>query len=323
MARRLGDLGEHPWIARLLRRLTPRLQDRRVLLGPGDDAAVVRPGGHPLVLTIDTLVEGVHFRRDWFRPGALGRRATAVNVSDVAAMGAVPRWILVALEAPATLPVSDADALVAGIVAEGAVHGALLVGGNVTAGRRIAVTIALVGEATGRIATRAGARPGDGLWVTGVLGRTGAAVRARRAGRRVPLPALPRRVVAGRLLARVAHAMIDVSDGLVQDTGHLCRASGVAAEIAVARLPVAAACRAMLGSRAGAFAATAGEDYELVIAVPPSRERLLARLAPRLGCRLTRIGRIVRGRPAVRLLDAKGVAIPLGRGGFDHFRRRG
>lgn len=323
MARRLGDLGEHPWIARLLRRLTPRLRDPSVLLGPGDDAAVVRPGGRPLVLTIDTLVEGVHFRRDWLTPRALGRRALAVNASDAAAMGATPRWILVALEAPGTLPVSYADGLVAGIVDEAAAYGAVLVGGNVTAGRRLAITIALVAQAEGRIARRSGARPGDGLWVTGVLGRTGAAVRARRAGRRASLPALPRRVVAGRLLARVASAMIDVSDGLLQDCGHLCRASGVGAEIRAADLPLAPACRTSLRARAATFAARAGEDYELVVAIPRAREAALARLVPRLGCRLTRIGRLVRGRPVVRLLDADGTAVRLDRGGFDHFRRRG
>jgi len=167
--------------------------------------------------------------------------------------------------------------------------------------------------------TRAGARPGDGLYVTGTLGGAGLAVRRLSARRRGRLPDPPLRVRAGTLLARVARAMIDVSDGLVQDVGHLCRASGVAAEIDAALLPLAAGLRRTFGTRAAAFAATAGEDYELVAAVPPSSERALARLD--LGCPLTRIGRLVAGKPTVRLRDATGRPLALGRAGHDHFRR--
>jgi thiamine-monophosphate kinase len=126
------------------------------------------------------------------------------------------------------------------------------------------------------------------------------------------------RIHAGTQLARVAHAMIDVSDGLVQDVGHLCAASRVAAEIDATALPLAAALRGMPPARALALAATAGEDYELVAAVPAKSERALARL--RLGCTLTRIGRIVAGPPAVQLRDAAGRTVALGRSGYDHFR---
>ena len=123
------------------------------------------------------------------------------------------------------------------------------------------------------------------------------------------------------LLAPLAHAMIDVSDGLVQDAGHLCRASGAGAELLAACLPVAAACRRAFGGPAAAlFAATAGEDYELLVALPPRAERALPRLRRRLGCRLTRVGRIVAGRPVVRLLDRAGRPLAAPRPGFDHFR---
>jgi len=314
--RRLGDVGEQAWIARLTRRLAREARaDPRVLLGPGDDAAAVRPGRHPLVLTTDTLVEGVHFRRGWASAGALGRRAFAVNASDVAAMGGRPAFALLALEAPGRLPVAELDALVTGVEAAARAAGARLVGGNLSAAPRLAVTLALVGTVPGRLVTRAGARPGDRLWVTGALGGAGLAVRRER------LAAAPLRVAAGVLLARVAHAMIDVSDGLVQDLGHVCRASGVAAEVSLARLPLAPAVRRALGPRAPAFAAAAGEDYELLAAVPPARERALARLRARLGCPLTCVGRVVAGRPAVRLLDARGGRVHLRRGGFDHFAR--
>ena len=319
MARFLRDVGEHAWIARLMRRLAAAGPDRRVVVGPGDDAAAIRPGRRPLLLTTDALIEGVHFRAGWAPPSALGRRAFAVNASDLAAMGGEPTFALLALEAPGTLRTADLDALVAGFTRAARQAGARLVGGNLVAGPHLAITVTLLGEASGPVVGRAGARPGDALYVTGALGRAGVAVRALRAGRRAPWPLPPLRVRAGRLLAPLAHAMIDVSDGLVQDASHVCRASGVGAEILAARVPVAPACRRALGDDAPRFAATAGEDYELLVAVPPRAERALARLRTRLGCRLTWIGRIVAGRPVVRLLDAAGRALAAPRPGFDHF----
>src|SRR5439155_970666 len=220
VARLLRDVGEHAWIGRVVRRLAAAPAARRVAIGPGDDAAVIRPGRGALLLTTDALLEGVHFRAGWASPAMLGRRGLAV------------RWL--------------------------------------------------------------------------------------RAGRRVPWPMPPLRLRAGRLLAPLAHAMIDVSDGLVQDAGHLCRASGAGAELLAARLPVAAACRRAFGGPAAAlFAATAGEDYELLVALPPRAERALPRLRRRLGCRLTRVGRIVAGRPVVRLLDRAGRPLAAPRPGFD------
>ena len=134
------------------------------------------------------------------------------------------------------------------------------------------------------------------------------------------MAAVPIRIDAGRLLGPAVRAMIDVSDGLVQDLGHVCRASRVAAEVEAHALPAAPACRRALGAAAACFAATAGEDYELLCTASPRMRGRLARLAPRLGCRLTRIGRIVAGRPVVRLLDARGRPVRLRRAGFDHFR---
>jgi thiamine-monophosphate kinase len=315
---RLGTLGEHGWVGRLLDRLPPA--GRRVVVGPGDDAAVVRGSRRPLVLTTDTLREGVHFRQEWVTPVALGRRAFLVNASDVAAMGGIPAWALVAVEAPARTLVATLDGVLAGFAAEARRAGATLVGGNLTAGPALALTVALVGEAPGRVVTRAGARAGDTLWVTGALGAAGAAVERLRAGGRGRLPLPPRRTAAGVALAAVAHAMIDVSDGLVQDVGHVCRASGVGAELVLDRLPVAPSCRRMLGPDAAAFAAVGGEDYELVVAVPARALRRLARIRRRLGCRLTAVGRVVAGRPAVRVLGAGGRPIRVARPGFDHFR---
>ena len=313
-------MGEHAWIAALARRLAGGPADRRILVGPGDDAAAVRPGRRPLLVTTDALVENVHFRAGWAPPAALGRRAWAVNASDLAAMGGVPRFALLALEAPPTMRAADLDALVGGFVAAARRDGARLVGGNLAAARRLAITAAAIGEAPGPLATRAGARPGDRLYVTGTLGAAGVAVRRLAAGAAARLPDPPRRVHAGRLLARLASAMIDVSDGLVQDAEQLCRASRVGAEIDLGRLPIAAACRRALGRRAAAFAARAGEDYELLVAVPSAREPALHRVAPRLGCRITPIGRLVAGRPVVRVRHPDGRVARIARG-FDHFRR--
>ena len=292
-----------------------------MLVGPGDDAAAVRAARRPLLFTTDSLIEGIHFRRGWETWAGLGRRAFTVNASDVAAMGGVPRYALLALEIPGGTPVAEIDALVAGFAGAARRTGARLIGGNVAGGPHLAITVALVGEAPGRVVTRGGARPGDVLFVTGNLGATGIAVRSLTAGRRGRLPALPLRVRAGVLLARLAHAMIDVSDGLVQDVGHVCRASRVGAAIELAKLPVAPACRRALGARGALFAASAGEDYELAIAVPPRRLPALARLRRSLGCRLTEVGRVTEG-SGVRLLDRTGRAVRPPRAGFDHFRRR-
>jgi thiamine-monophosphate kinase len=235
-------------------------------------------------------------------------------------MGARPTTALLALEAPPQFSAAALDALVGGFAAAARRAGATLVGGNLSAGPHLAITVALLGEADGPVVTRSGARPGDAVYVTGALGRTGVAVRRLLAGRPGRLPPVPDRLRAARRLARLAHAMIDVSDGLVQDLGHVCRASHVAADVALDALPVSPSCRAALGPRAAAFAATAGEDYELLFTVPRRREPALARLAPRLGCKLSRIGCIVPGRPEVRLRGAP--RIGPGLSGFDHFRGR-
>lgn len=315
---RLGDVGEHAWIAALLRRL-PRAERRRgVLLGAGDDAAVVRAGGRPLLLTTDCLIEDVHFRRAWLSPAALGRRAFAASVSDVAAMGGEARFALLAVEAPPNLSRAYLDAVLSGFRRAAAAAGARLVGGNLAAGTHLALTTAIVGTAPGRVVTRAGARPGDGLYVTGTLGASGLAVRALRAGRRATWAPPPLRLRAGVALARVAHAMIDVSDGLAQDLAHLCRASGVTAEVRLDALPLAPACRRALGPAAARFAATAGEDYELLVAIPPVAHTRLRRL----GCRLTRIGEVVAGPLRPRFFDAAGRPVGLAAPGFDHFRGR-
>ena len=317
----LHEAGEFGLLARLLPSLPAG--GRGVRLGPGDDCAVVTARGG-LLLTVDALVEGVHFRRDWLTPAALGRKLFAVNASDVAAMGGRPLWCVLQIAAPPRTPAAAVAALSRAVAGAARRAGATLVGGNLSRGAELAATLALVGAAPPRPVTRAGARPGDLVYVTGTLGDAALGLRLLRRGGvaaagaavrrfRAPTP----RLDAGEILARqrLASAMIDVSDGLLQDLGHLCAASGVGARIELARLPCSAAVR-----RAGVdLALHGGEDYELLFAVPPRRRAALARAAARFGCRLTRIGEISRG-DGVRLVDAAGREMAVGDAGFDHFR---
>lgn len=295
-----------------------------VLVGPGQDCAVVGAGTKRWLLTVDSLVEGVHFRPDWLTPSALGRRSYAVNASDIAAMGGAPRFALVNLAVPPNYPVRSLRQLQSGIVRAAAADGAAVVGGNLTRADQLAVTIALVGECGRRWSTRQGARPGDHVFVTGTLGDAALAVCRLLRGEAVPPSLLQRyrspqaRVQAGGLLVRsgVVSAMIDVSDGLVQDLGHLCEQSRVGVRVEAERVPRSAAARRLAAPLA--LALCGGEDYELLCTVAPKHLRRLQQLAPSLGCPITEIGRVVRGR-GTRIVDSAGRLVEVRLGGYDHF----
>ncbi len=306
----------------LFTRLAPR-RGEGVLIGMGDDAALLRPPrGEDLAVTVDAVVEGVHFGRS--SPAAdVGWKALAVNLSDLAAMGARPLWALCALATPRGEARTRLAGMGRGLAACAAAHGVALVGGNVTRAREVALTVTVVGAVPwGRALTRAGARPGDALLVSGTLGdaalglRPGAAAPLLRRQRR-PVP----RLALGRALASLARAAIDVSDGLLQDLGHLCRASEVGATVQLARLPLSAAYRrAVLGARRPLEAAlSGGEDYELLVAVPAARVGAARSAAREVGVPLTRIGEIVPGR-VVEVVDAAGRAYRPRRSGHDHLR---
>ena len=322
---RLADVGEHGFLSKLCARIGG---GRDVEVGPGDDAAVVRVGGRRWILTTDALVEDVHFRRGWDRPEGLGRRAFAVNASDVAAMGGEPRFALLSLSLPQDTPVAELEAFVRGFERAARENGCALVGGNLTASPRWMVSATVIGEAVSPPLLRSGARPGDGVWVSGSPGRAALARELLLGGRRVdarrtrawrrPVP----RVALGRALARarIAGAAIDVSDGLLQDLGHVCRASGVGAVVETARLPLAAPLRRLGRSRALGLALSGGEDYELLFTVPARHESRVPALAARARTGARRIGRIVRA-PGIELLDAAGRRVPPPSPGYDHFAR--
>ncbi len=309
---RVRDLGEFGLIERIAR-LAGRSRTADVVLGIGDDAAILRlRRGEELVVTTDAAVARVHFRLDHETPRTAGRRAAVGSLSDLAAMGARPLGVLLALAVPPALPAAIALGFVRGIVHEARRAGTTLVGGNVTRAREVSLTLTALGAVPrGRALRRDAGRAGDRLFVTGVLGGK-ALERARGRVRAVGLP----RIAAGRRLARVpgVGACIDLSDGLAADLRHLAEASGVAARVEPARLPLppgfAAAC-ARARRDPLRLALAGGEDYELLFSVRP-RGPGAPELARRLGVRVSEIGRLEAGRPGLR-------GIPAGPRGFRHF----
>jgi len=321
--RSVSDLGEFALIARIERALrrARATGGPAVALGIGDDAALlrVRPGEQVAVST-DALVESVHFRWDAESPESIGRRALAAALSDLAAMGARPLGVVVALAAPPGLALARVDGLVRGMASLARRCGAPLVGGNVTRARDTALALTAIGAVRrGRALRRDAARPGDRVFVTGTLGGAALAVAraargAGRARRRGPAP--EPRLAAGRALAalRGAGACIDVSDGLLADLGHVLAASRVGATIDPARVPrppgFARACAA-LGLDPERLALAGGEDYELCFTLRRGAPGEAA-LARRLGVRVTEIGRI---EPRRGLRGAPGAGVP----GWTHF----
>jgi thiamine-monophosphate kinase len=280
----------------------------------GDDAAIVEvPAGEKLVITTDTSVDGVHFRREWLNHFEIGYRATASALSDLAAMAARPLGIVIAL----TLP--EADRLEARALATGIRQGASavlcpIVGGDLSSGKTLSLTITALGGVA-RPLSRGGAKVGQRVYVTGYLGGPAAAVRAWREGRepterdraRFANP-VPRIEPAVGLAQRGATSAIDISDGLIADLSHVAAASRVRIEIDVDRIP-------RVEGVTPIQAANSGEEYEIVVTAP---EIDTAGFLEEFGLTLTEIGRVVAGSAGVDLLqDGKKIAAPPG---FDHFR---
>jgi thiamine-monophosphate kinase len=323
--RTIADLGEFGFLSRLLSR--PGSAGRGIVVGPGQDCALLRVGTTRLLFTVDVLVEGVHFERAWLSSRQLGRKSFLVNASDVAAMGGQPRFCVISLAVPAAYPAQDLFALQAGIVVAARECGAVVVGGNLARATQLSVSISLLGVAPKRIVTRQGARPGDRVYVTGTLGDAALGVRLLRGGKTRPAEPIRRfraptpRLRVGRLLVEsgVVSAMLDVSDGLVQDLGHIGEQSGVGAVIEADRVPLSPAYRAATGIDL-TLALHGGEDYELLCTVPERKVKQLERMRARLACPIACIGRITAGR-SVRVVGSAGEPLALQSGGYDHFRR--
>ena len=326
--RRISRISELALIERIAARSATRAGTE---LGIGDDAALIAVGGRAVV-THDMLVEAVHFRRSTTGLRDLGHKALAVNLSDVAAMGAEPVAALVGLGLPADMGTDDVDELYEGIERLAGRCGVTVAGGDVTAAPVLVLAVTAVGRPWPGIAPvgRAGGRAGDLLCVTGRLGAAAAGLAileepglgagvadagSLRAAHRAPEP----RIAAGRALAAGgAHAMLDLSDGLALDALRLARAAGLRARIDLDAVPVAPGVEAVAAARGGdprILAATGGDDYELLAAVPP---RLLPALREALAVPLTPVGRLEDGDPALVAVDRAGRIVPLARLGWEH-----
>ncbi len=332
----VAAIGEHALITRIRRQLTPAPD--WVVVDIGDDAAVVEPVRNRLeVVTTDAIVDGVHVDRRFVPPRAIGHRAVAVNLSDLAAMGAKPRLLTLSMALPDQLPVDDFDGIVAGALEAAGSGGARLVGGNITQtpGPLIVDVTAIGSVHRRRILRRAGARPGDHIFVSGTLGDARAGLALLASGDRDGADSWPAlvarylhpepRIGLGHELGAsgLASSAVDLSDGLGDAMARLTTDFGLGCEIAVTALPLSDGARAVWARRGAdpvSEAVAGGDDYEIAFTVRPKVARRIASVRRACeGLALTHIG-VVTKTPECWIVDAGRRRAPLGRG-YEHFSR--
>lgn len=345
--RTLGEFG----LLRRLRGRTPLLPPD-VLLGMGDDASIMQPSpGLALVATVDVLVEGKDFRWQWCPPEAVGHKGLTVSLSDVGAMGAVPKYALVALGLPRGMPLHRVDGLYRGIWETAQAAGVAVVGGDLSEAPCLILSLTLIGEGeAGRLVRRNGSKPGETIWVTGPLGRAAAGLHALKAGYRVEHSSVrgkrgtkisPKtrkairetiqaqlypvaRYREGRVLAETgfATAMIDLSDGLASDLSRLAEESGVGARIFADQIPVDPFTRQvarLLGLDPLKLALGGGEDFELLFTSRDDPAAIEETLVQSGFARPHPIGEVRPSDEGLSLVGLRGRREPI-RGGFEHFR---
>jgi thiamine-monophosphate kinase len=345
---RLADVGERALLEYLRSRIPV---GDGVVVGIGDDAAAVQPAAGLTLVTTDCMVEGVHFTREWAPPVLVGRKALSINLSDIGAMAGAARHALVSLCLPPDLPVAFVDGLYDGLLERTAEANVSLIGGNVAATPGpVVIDITLIGYGE-TLLRRGGARPGDKIVVTGGLGAAAAGLLLLRQGARLteegqlaatgiwtdssreavirclraqldPTPPL----AIGRALAEdeMARAAIDLSDGLSSDLRRICEESGVGARVLADLVPVDASAQALARAQGGdafALALHGGEDYQLLVAVPPDRLEDVVELGNVWNMSMTAVGEFTEGSEVV-LEQSGGGSVPLVPAGYDHFRRR-
>ena len=308
----------------------------RPLAGEGaldlaDDAAVLDiPAGRRLVIAADAMVEGVHYLPD-DPPETIGRKLLRVNLSDLAAMGALPLGYLMTTVLSRGTPDDWIAGFARGLAEDQGAFALTVLGGDTAATPGpTCLSLTILGTvAPGAVLTRAGARPGDDIWVSGTIGDGALGLKVLRGevpadaaghlARRYRLP--EPRLALGRAIAGLASAGMDVSDGLVQDLGHLCRAAGCGAVIDAGSVPLSDAARHLVTGDATLLRAvlTGGDDYELLFVATPDSAGAMRAAALRAGTPITRIGRMVEGPPTVRVLDREGTPIVLAQEGWSHF----
>ncbi len=331
---RVSELGEFGLIERIKARLTSL--DTDPIEAIGDDVAIIRTDSDEYLLaTCDIQLEGVHFRREFITPHQLGQRAVAVNVSDIAAMGGVPTHLLVSLGLPSEIEVDYIDQLYCGMEREAKRSGAAIVGGNITRSPQLMIDIFLLGKVKhDLLITRSGAQQGDLLLVTGDLGKGAAGLRLLdrqatdrdkmidaqlRTAHLTPIPRLPESRIIASL--QTATAMIDLSDGLASDLGHICRASEVGAVIWAESLPISTATRraaTATGCDPLHLALYGGEDYELLFSAPQEMVAALRQaVIAETGTSVTVVGKIVSSTEGIKVAIANKL-YPLLAQGWDH-----
>jgi thiamine-monophosphate kinase len=338
--RRARDVGEFGLIELLARMLPAEVQSANsLLLGIGDDAAVWQPTpGEQIVVSTDSLVEGVHFRRDWTDWESLGHKTLAVNVSDIAAMGAIPRLAVISLGLDGDERVDDLLAVYRGLGGLARRLGMTIAGGDIVRSPGgLVLHVTALGETRGRrTLTRSGAKAGDLIGVTGTLGASAAGLRLlelaaddprRRAATadqimEAHLRPEPRVALGAALLAQGASSAMDLSDGLLGDLPKILAASGVDARLDEGAIPVAAAVRALFPDEWLGLALRGGEDYELLFTAPRQAWDAIEAAARETGAMVTAIGEIDArraGRSSIELVDRAGRRRTIPHGAYDHF----
>ncbi|MGD0585192.1 MAG: thiamine-phosphate kinase [Oryzomonas sp.] len=333
---KIGELGEFGLISRIASGVA---DGRGVITGIGDDAAVTALSpGMQLLTSTDMLVEEVHFRRSWHDPYRLGRKSLAASISDISAMGGIPRWALLSLAVPPSTPLEFLDAFTRGFLALADEQGVALIGGDTCSSRAgLTISVTIMGEQKPeRVVRRSGACPGDDIWVTGTLGDAALGLELLEKGEIYPsLTAEERgylisrlldpspRAAAGRALADagLVSAMIDVSDGLLADFGHIAEQSALGGTIRLDSIPLSPAFRAAFPLHPPSChdpALAGGEDYELAFTAPAANREKIVRLMKRCGIDAAPVG-IVTTLPEVTTVLADGSRYVPKNKGFNHF----
>jgi thiamine-monophosphate kinase len=328
---KLTEIGEFGLIKVIEAVAAQAEKGKGVIKGIGDDVAIIRSApGKVLLATTDLLLEDIHFTLAHTNPLALGKKALGVNLSDIAACGGRPTAFLVSLALPAEQEVAFVKALYQGMLEQAAEFGVSLVGGDTSRGEKLMISIALLGEAEeGEVVYRHGAKHGDGIFVTGTLGDSALGLEQLRRGEKEGYPVQQHlnpspRVREGEAIARegLATAMIDISDGLVADLGHILEASRAGAQIQLAQIPLSEEYCNQIGTYQSdryRLALTGGEDYELLFTARPEKEEAVGNVAQELGTPITLIGEIIEASAGLKIMDADGKELSIQQKGHDHF----
>jgi thiamine-monophosphate kinase len=326
---KLGEFGLIDILAKMISDAkVDRLAPDKPIIGIGDDAAAWRPDGRIELATVDTMVQDIHFNLATISWRELGWKSLAINLSDIAAMGGVPEYALIALAIPEDTPVEDITALYDGIIEMAKESGSAIIGGNVSRAAKVSVTITVIGRSDGAMLLRSAARPGDIIGVTGYPGSAAAGMEMltqnlkfqQEAGRYFKsafVHPVPRLNEGSALLKNGIKAAIDISDGLLSDLRHICEESKVSARVHAERLPIHPLIKRSYGDKAMGLVLAGGEDYELIFT---GVDTAFAKIKSELKCEVTAIGEITPGEPGtIELVDAVGKVIKTGKTGWQHF----